>query len=96
MLRNAISVNAPPPSAARTAGQLDAPGLPIGLGFGGHAVFSRHGRALLLLPVRNRRVAAATLGLYRPQTRKAKLSVVDNSLKLRISALNTPIVIVFR
>lgn len=87
MLRNAISVNAPPPSAARTAGQLDALGLPIGLGFGGHAVFSRHGRALLLLPVRNRRVAAATLGLYLPQTRKAKLSVAALRIANRIGAL---------
>ena len=59
----------------------------IGLDFGGHAVFSRHGRAILLLPVRNRRVAAATLGLYRPQTMKAKVAVAALKTANRIGAL---------
>ena len=59
----------------------------LGLDFGGHAVFSRHGRAILLLPVRNRRVAAATLGLYRPQTMKAKVAVAAFKIANRIGAL---------
>ncbi len=59
----------------------------IGLDFGGHAVFSRHGRAILLLPVRNRRVAAATVGLYRPQTMKAKIAVAALKIANQIGAL---------
>ena len=59
----------------------------IGLDFGGHAVFSRHGRAILLLPVRNKRVAAMTLGLYRPQTTKAKVAVAVLKMANRFGAL---------
>lgn len=59
----------------------------IGLDFGGHAVFSRHGRAILLLPVHSRRVAAATLGLYRPQTAKAKVAVAALKIANRFGAL---------
>ena len=59
----------------------------IGLDFGGHAVFSRHGRAILLLPVRNKRVAAMTLGLYRPQTTKAKVAVAVLKMVNRFGAL---------
>ena len=59
----------------------------IGLDFGGHAVFSRHGRAILLLPVHNRRVAAATLGLYLPQTAKAKVAVAALKVANQIGVL---------
>ena len=50
-------------------------------------MFSRHGRAILLLPVHSRRVAAATLGLYRPQTAKAKIAVAALKIANRIGAL---------
>lgn len=43
----------------------------IGAGAEGHAVFSRKGTPLLLLPA-DRRVAAATAETYRPQSAKAK------------------------
>ena len=57
------------------------------LDFGGHAVFSRRGRAVLLLPIRSRQVAAATIDLYRPQTAKAKLAVAALKLANRIGVL---------
>lgn len=59
---------------------VNAPALPdsltallaaLGTSAAGHAVFSRHGVPLLLLP-KDRKLAEATVGLYRPQTAKAK------------------------
>ena len=43
----------------------------LGTSAAGHAVFSRHGVPLLLLP-KDKAIALATIGLYRPQSAKAK------------------------
>ena len=67
---------------------MNAPALPdslhtllaaLGTSTEGHSVFSRHGVPLLLLP-KDRALAKATVGLYRPQTAKAK----DTAAVLRL------------
>ena len=67
---------------------VNAPALPdslhtllaaLGTSTEGHSVFSRHGVPLLLLP-KDRALAKATVGLYRPQTAKAK----DTAAVLRL------------
>ena len=45
-----------------------------GMDIRGNAVFSRHGRAVLLIPVRDGELASNTIGLYQPQTPRARLA----------------------
>ena len=58
-----------------------------GLHADGFSVFSRNGIPLLLLPTSDRRLAAATIGLYRPQTDKARLAATGLRFLNRLGGL---------
>ena len=58
-----------------------------GLDAGGLASFSRQGVPLLLLPIRDKALAAATIGLYNPQTAKARAAAAALRVLNRIGGL---------
>lgn len=58
----------------------------LGTSAGGHVVFSRRGVPLLLLP-KDRAIATATMGLYRPQSAKAKIAAAAVRLLCRLGLL---------
>ena len=55
----------------------------LGTSTAGHAVFSRRGVPLLLLP-KDKAIAAETMGLYRPQSAKAKIATAAVRMFCRV------------
>ena len=60
----------------------------LGTSGAGHAVFSRRGVPLLLLP-KDKAIALATVGLYRPQSAKAKIAAAAVRLLCRLGLHGT-------